>query len=393
MHQQFNIFLLAFGGLQGALLCFLLLRKRVFNAGRLFLLLYLLTLLLQVLMKIVSKVWLMQNMVQVYWVSYDLPYLYGPLLYLFVRQILQPERRFQRVELWHFLPFLYFTLAHLYANTHDVGPLGVLFRISHQTATGLQLLSLLSYHLVSYLLSDYFFSPRRQENEFKVQSSRVGAPQHLVRFLKHLTLASFIVTTVLAVTLCLMYLQYPRLTDLRYLFAAATIFIYWISYQAMRRPELFGLAPVTGYSESNGAGPAVPVNGKKYHNSTLKETDSAVIIANLNRVMQQQRPYLEPELTIDTLAASAGTNRHHLSQVINDRLQKNFYDYLNGYRVKAARHLLSNPGNDHLKIAAIAYDSGFNSLSTFNEVFKKLTGQTPSEFRKSAQTGRPAQQV
>jgi len=381
MDQHFNIFLLSFGGLQGALLGILLLRKKAHKAGQLFLLLYLLTLLLQVLMKIVSKVWLMENMVQTYWVSYNLPFLYGPLLYLFIRQMLHPESRFQRVEVWHFLPFVYFTVADFYVNTHGGTPLSNIIFVSQPTTTGLQLVSLLGYHLVSYLLLDHIFSPRRH-----------GGTEKFV-FLKQLTLASFFVTSVLTVVLCFMYLQYPRLSDLRYLFAAATIFIYWISYQAMRRPELFGPAPAAGSGEKNGALSATPVNGKKYHNSTLKETDSAVILSNLNRVMQHQRPYLEPELNIDSLAALAGTNRHHLSQVINDRLQKNFYDYLNGYRVKAAKQQLGNPGNDHLKIAAIAYDSGFNSLSTFNEVFKKMTGQTPSEFRRLAQTERQAQQV
>lgn len=207
-----------------------------------------------------------------------------------------------------------------------------------------------------------------------------------VRFLQHLNTASFIVTSILAIALYIMYMHHPRLSELRYLFAAATAFIYWISYLVLRQPGWFALAPNHAI---NGAHPAATVNGfhavKKYHNSSLKESDSATILAQLDQVMQQQRPYLEPELTIDTLAALAGTNRHHLSRVINERLQKNFYDYLNGYRVEAARRQLADPGNDHLKIAAIAYDSGFNALSTFNDVFKKMTGQTPSEFRRLAQ--------
>ncbi|MBP6829030.1 MAG: AraC family transcriptional regulator, partial [Saprospiraceae bacterium] len=95
----------------------------------------------------------------------------------------------------------------------------------------------------------------------------------------------------------------------------------------------------------------------------------------------------------DTLAALVGTNRHNLSQAINERLQKNFYDYLNEYRVRAARAHLADPGNDHLKIAAIAYDAGFNSLSTFNDVFKKLTGHTPSAFRSLAQNSYQNSQV
>ena len=101
--------------------------------------------------------------------------------------------------------------------------------------------------------------------------------------------------------------------------------------------------------------------------------------------MQKQKVFLDPEITIDKLAGMVNTNRHFLSQVLNERAGQSFYDYINQYRVDEAKRLLRAPEYSNQKIASIAYDAGFNSLSAFNEVFKKVTGATPSQFKKDEQ--------
>ena len=74
---------------------------------------------------------------------------------------------------------------------------------------------------------------------------------------------------------------------------------------------------------------------------------------------------------------------HNLSEVINSRLKKNFYDLVNGYRIEQVKKDLSDPAKSHLKILSLAFDAGFNSKATFNTLFKESTGQTPSDYRKS----------
>ena len=98
--------------------------------------------------------------------------------------------------------------------------------------------------------------------------------------------------------------------------------------------------------------------------------------------MRMDKSWSDPELTIDMLALSISCSRHHVSQAMNEKLGKSFYDYINYYRVEEAKHLLTDHSKDNHKIASIAYDSGFNSISTFNDVFKKITGFTPSQYRK-----------
>lgn len=95
--------------------------------------------------------------------------------------------------------------------------------------------------------------------------------------------------------------------------------------------------------------------------------------------MAAARPYLAPELTLAELAEQLRTNASWLSRVINAGCGQNFNDFVNEYRVRAAEQKLRDPKYQHYTLLAVALESGFNAKSTFNRVFKKLTGETPSE--------------
>jgi AraC-like DNA-binding protein len=99
----------------------------------------------------------------------------------------------------------------------------------------------------------------------------------------------------------------------------------------------------------------------------------------LLRLMDEEEPWLEPELTLAELAHRLRTNTSLLSHVINTGCGQNFNDFVNGYRVAEAERKLQNPRLTHYSLVGIALESGFNSKSTFNRVFKKLTGRTPGE--------------
>lgn len=108
-------------------------------------------------------------------------------------------------------------------------------------------------------------------------------------------------------------------------------------------------------------------------------------IEKLERSMTNLMPHKDPELTLPKLAKQVGVKPHLLSAAINKLTGQNFSDFINGYRIREAQHLLTNGANKNQKIASIAFDTGFNSLSSFNAAFKKATAMTPSEFRKKSQ--------
>jgi AraC-like DNA-binding protein len=98
--------------------------------------------------------------------------------------------------------------------------------------------------------------------------------------------------------------------------------------------------------------------------------------------MKVGKLYLDPDLTLAKLAESAAIPAKHLSQIINERYELNFNDFINRQRVEEAKRKLVDPAAREFKLLRIAFESGFNSKSVFNSAFRKSTGLSPSEFRK-----------
>ena len=100
--------------------------------------------------------------------------------------------------------------------------------------------------------------------------------------------------------------------------------------------------------------------------------------------METEKPFLNTSLTLPDLAASLKMPSHHLSRVLNEQLKLNFFDFVNQYRVEEVKTKMNDPNFAHLSILGIAFESGFNTKSAFNRVFKKITGMTPTEFKKQS---------
>jgi AraC-like DNA-binding protein len=164
------------------------------------------------------------------------------------------------------------------------------------------------------------------------------------------------------------YEHIVELDTLILLFSA--VFIYSLGYMALRQPEVY-------------AGLIGKKNGPKYERSTLTPQQADAYIKDLIRLMKIEKPYIDSEINLQKLARRLSISAHHLSQIINDRLNQNFYDFVNEYRVREAKERLSQPENNHYTILSIALDVGFNNKASFNTAFKKHTGMTPSQVRSS----------
>lgn len=120
---------------------------------------------------------------------------------------------------------------------------------------------------------------------------------------------------------------------------------------------------------------------EKYRRSRLREDYKQRIRARLLTLFDTEKPYLDPELTISNVAAELKVPRHVLTEVLNTTMEKNFYQFVNEYRVEAVKKMLHSPKFRHLSIEAIGFDCGFNSKSTFFSVFKNMTGTTPARYQ------------
>jgi AraC-like DNA-binding protein len=146
------------------------------------------------------------------------------------------------------------------------------------------------------------------------------------------------------------------------------VFICGLVYKALQEPE------VLGEEEKS---------FKKYEKSTWKTIEAEKYLEKIIRLMETEKLYLDSKLTLEKMAQKLSIPPGHLSQLINERLNRNFTDFVNSYRVEEFKMRLSDPQNDRFTMVAIAEASGFNSKSTFNAAFKKHTNLTPSAFKKT----------
>jgi len=155
------------------------------------------------------------------------------------------------------------------------------------------------------------------------------------------------------------------------IFAGVVIFVFLIGFFGVRQADIFAHTPLI---------PEPGEEKKKYLKSGLTAGASEELHRTLKRLMTEEALFKKVDLSIDDLADRLGVHPNYLSQTINQKEKKNFYDFVNTYRIEEFKRLVALPENRHLRLLSLAYDCGFNSKSSFNRCFKKVTGQTPSEY-------------
>lgn len=121
---------------------------------------------------------------------------------------------------------------------------------------------------------------------------------------------------------------------------------------------------------------------KKYQKSLFNKKQLKVYREQLDKLLVEEKPYLDPNLTLKALAEKLEIPSNHLSQLLNEGYGKNFADFVNTYRLETFKSKVADPSQRQLTILALAYDSGFNSKTVFNTYFKKIMGTTPRAYWK-----------
>jgi len=173
---------------------------------------------------------------------------------------------------------------------------------------------------------------------------------------------------------------------LTFVFIAFFSFAY--SFYAIRQPEILDY-PVTASREENENG--IPAEAEKYAKSGLRKEQADEYLTRLLSFMDEEKPYLDGDMTIHHLSQKTGIPRHYITEVLNEKHGRNFFTFVNEYRVREVISRINDPRYQHYTILAIAFDAGFNSKSTFNSIFKTYTGKTPSEYR--SEITRPSEKV
>lgn len=143
-------------------------------------------------------------------------------------------------------------------------------------------------------------------------------------------------------------------------------------------------APIPTFSEKTDPDPTIPSDKKKYEKSGLTPEAAEALHRRLQDLMTTGQLYKESDLSLTDLAGRLDTHPNYLSQIVNEKEGKNFYDYVNSMRVEAFLKMAADPKNRRFTLLALALECGFNSKSAFNRYFKKATGRPPSEFLRAA---------
>ena len=176
------------------------------------------------------------------------------------------------------------------------------------------------------------------------------------------------------------------------IFTGVVVFVLFIGFFGINQMDIFQTNSIPEvnvlkiedeYIEKDNNPKPVTTNKKRYAKSGLTEEMSTKIYSSLNELMTKESLFNNNDITLTELAKRLDIHPNHLSQVINEKEQKNFYNYINSLRIKAFIKLASLHENKKYTLLSLAYDCGFNSKSTFNKHFKENTGKTPTAYFKS----------
>ncbi len=294
---------------------------------------------------------------------------YGPFLYIITRSFMQKPLSHKQRFL-HLLPFLLFTAVYFILIAGESLKLISDYFIIHYTAN-YQYLVAVSLIVYPFIVQRLLRNPGHAD---------VLAPEKrkLIGNIAMVLLAGILLGLFFAFT---NILRVPiRNFDLRVLpyicFAFIPVLILRYKMQETAAMQREAVQPVAAVEEKE------PEHSeKRYQKSALDEAMMDEYALVLENFIRKSRIYLNAELSLEELAAQVKIPKHHLTQLLNDRFKKNFYSFVNAYRIDEAVKKLKDP-NTELSILSLAYDCGFNSKSSFNNYFKKITTHTPSEYRK-----------
>lgn len=290
-------------------------------------------------------------------------FLFGPLLYMYVRRLVFNEAPAFQLAVVHYIPAVLHLCYYFWALTFSTeafneiyfsGRLNLMFFLVE--AAGL--ISFIYYWIKTFLLTREYSRTEEMELSFN---------QQVTRYLKFLLTAlglfislwliSFLSTNFLGRPLP--YINYVTM------WIITPVFIYVIGYFSLNQPRIF----------------RIPLRSKpKAENSRLKPEEIKQLQKRLHYFMVEEKIYLEPDLSLNILATKLNTSSNNLSWLLNQVYQVSFYEYVNKHRIEAFKEKIENNEHGNQTLLALAMDSGFNSKATFNRVFKSVTGVTPKEY-------------
>jgi AraC-like DNA-binding protein len=308
-------------------------------------------------------------------VTAPIPLFHGPLLYLYCLYALRGEQRVRRIDYLHFVPgvlaylymfnffFFYSTAEKIMVDKGEVNDFNI-FSIILLIAI---LFSGFAYVVFSYRLTIQYRNKIKDSFSFSE-----GISLKWLRYCIVCIGLLFILAIIVFFMRDGLNISFPFNPEYIFYFVLI-IFIFYLGYFGIKHENIFVSKPLP--ESSTTAQKPAP---EKYKNSGMKAELVEELYEKLLKFMEEKKPYLNPKLSLSELAHELDVSSNQLSQIINAQAKVNFHDFINTYRVD--EFIQNAESNTRFSLLALALDAGFNSKSSFNYIFKKQKGVSPSQY-------------
>ncbi len=293
--------------------------------------------------------------------NYAIPLLYGVLLWMYTRSLIDVDFRLERYDVIHLIPFVGFLLY-----------LGIPLVVDSGTDASGEL----GYPLIKLVINPiYIFLTLRLLDDYRKelfeQYSYVNHMHHYwLSWIAYGALLLWIVACFGNISNWYNGYDTAILGDY-FLIGFLGILMFILAYVGINRTEIFQAPKQQNVQDISKKNTKVNLEEKEEYKSLYEE---------LIVLMKEEKAYLDPTLSLSTLASISKIPQGKLSTIINRVAEKNFYDFVNEYRVEEVKNRLLQGELNQYSLLGIATDCGFNSKASFNRIFKKQTGVTPTEF-------------
>lgn len=307
-----------------------------------------------------------------------LPLVHGPFLLMYVISLIKPEKKVSRWNLLHFVLAVSFFLIlapKFFLNKDDL----LTFIELTDTATPVEIIVFAILIDISGLVYVPWSILLLRRHKKSIGNNFSYTESINLLWLRNLIYGmAAIWTAVITARLLENYLPLEGFDYSVIIYLTVTVFTFFIGYFGAKQNAIFADNTETESTEEK------TPQQNKYKKSALKKEQSDSYLEILLAHMEQEKPYLESKITLPQLAEQLDIHYNYLSQTINEQLNQNFYEFINSYRVEEFKKRMTDGDAQKLTLLGHAYESGFSSKSSFNEVFKKMTGSTPSQYSKQS---------